>query len=168
MIKVMIIDDNEALRLGLRIFVEEESDMRVVGEFVSAAVSLSEVEGLKPDVVLLSVGLPDMTGFEACRKILNLLPSTRIVFIGPGHIKQVMIAGMLMPPIGCSSHRPFKRSWRDVSGTRGGRTCAVDRAELQEVRRCGPIVKGGVKTYQVGVDAQRLCPLKCQGKMSSK
>ena len=64
--------------------------MRVVAEFVSAAVSLSEVEGLKPDVVLLSVGLPDMTGFEACRKILNLLPSTRIVFIGPGHIKQVM------------------------------------------------------------------------------
>ena len=78
MIDVMIIDDNEALRLGLRIFVEEESDMRVVGEFVSAAVSLSEVEGLKPDIVLLSVGLPDMTGFEACRKILNLLPSTRI------------------------------------------------------------------------------------------
>ena len=55
MIDVMIIDDNEALRLGLRIFVEEESDMRVVGKFVSAAVSLSEVEGLKPDVVLLSV-----------------------------------------------------------------------------------------------------------------
>ncbi len=95
MIDVMIIDDNEALRLGLRIFVEEESDMRVVGKFVSAAVSLSEVEGLKPDVVLLSVGLSDMTGFEACRKILNLAPSTRIVFIGPGHVKQVMVAGML-------------------------------------------------------------------------
>ena len=95
MINVMIIDDNEALRLGLSIFVEEESDMRVLGEFVSAAASLSEVEGLKPDVVLLSVGLPDMTGFEACRKILNLAPSTRIFFIGPGHVKQVMIAGML-------------------------------------------------------------------------
>ena len=95
MINVMIIDDNEALRLGLSIFIEEESDMLVVGEFVSVATSLSEVEGLKPDVVLLSVGLPDMTGFEACRKILNLLPSTRIVFIGPGHVKQVMIAGTL-------------------------------------------------------------------------
>ena len=45
MIDVMIIDDNEALRLGLRIFVEEESDMRVVGKFVSAAVSLSESSG---------------------------------------------------------------------------------------------------------------------------
>ena len=48
MINVMIIDDNEALRLGLSIFIEEESDTLVVGEFVSVATSLSEVEGLKP------------------------------------------------------------------------------------------------------------------------
>ncbi len=134
MIDVMIIDDNEALRLGLRIFVEEESDMRVVGKFVSAAVSLSEVEGLKPDVVLLSVGLSDMTGFEACRKILNLAPSTRIVFIGPGHVKQVMVD---QPPFPTTL---FVVDTEEVEATYVRTVARMSRMSLPILVSCRPVL----------------------------
>ena len=81
LIRVMIVDASELLRSGLKLSLESENDMQVVGEFGSACDAVTAAEELNPDVVLMSIALPDMTGFEACMRILDLVPRTRVVML---------------------------------------------------------------------------------------
>ena len=79
LIRVMIVDENEVFRLGLEQTFEAEGDIKVVADFDIAQAAIENVAQLEPDVVLLSVGLTDMRGFEACIEILETAPNTRMV-----------------------------------------------------------------------------------------
>ena len=80
-IKVMIVDDHEMVRLGLRAALEPEEDIEVVGDFGGAQAALSEAEIKHPDVVLMDVRMPGMSGVEACRIIGERLPGTKVVML---------------------------------------------------------------------------------------
>ena len=60
----------------------------MVGECESSAAAVAEVERLRPSVVLLSVRLPDSTGLEACRQIIDLAPRTRVIML-TSHLTEV-------------------------------------------------------------------------------
>ena len=81
MIKVMIVDDHEVVRLGLRAALEPEDDIEVVGDFSDAQVALTEAEVRRPDVVLMDVRMPGMDGIEACRALGESLPETKVVML---------------------------------------------------------------------------------------
>lgn len=82
-IRILLVDDSELVRRGIKTVINTQpgAAMRVVGEAGSVAEAISESFRLKPDIVLLDIRLPDGTGFDACRKILERLPSTRIVVL---------------------------------------------------------------------------------------
>ena len=65
-IKVLVVDDHEVVRLGLRTLLSQETDIEVVGEAATAAEAVGQVSNLAPDVVLLDVRLPGRSGVEAC------------------------------------------------------------------------------------------------------
>lgn len=69
MIRLLVVDDHEVVRAGLRTLLGDEGDIQVVGEAATAAETLRAVETQKPDVVLLDVRLPDGSGVEVCREI---------------------------------------------------------------------------------------------------
>jgi two-component system, NarL family, response regulator DevR len=80
-IRILIIDDHELVRKGLRSFLDLEEDLRVVGEAETVAEGVALVERLHPRLVLLDVRLPDASGMEACRRLLAVSPDIRILVL---------------------------------------------------------------------------------------
>lgn len=76
---VLIVDDNAAFRDVARELLES-GGYRVVGEAETAAAAIAVAAVVRPDVVLLDIGLPDRDGFTVCRELHATLPATRIVF----------------------------------------------------------------------------------------
>lgn len=78
---VLIVDDHEVVRMGLRTLVEHQGDLQVVGDAGTAAEAVTMAVSLKPDVVLMDVRLPDESGIEACRQIRSALPDARVLML---------------------------------------------------------------------------------------
>ena len=99
MIRVMVVDDNEFLRLGLKLSLENEEDIEVVGHFGDAAAAIAGAGELQPRVVLLNVNMPDMNTFEACRRIVDAAPDARVILMSPElvheHIVTAIMAGSM-------------------------------------------------------------------------
>ena len=81
MMKLLVVDDHVLFREGLVSLINRQDDLRVVGEAGSVADAIHLAEELKPDMVLMDFNLPDGTGLDATRAIVQLLPETKIVFL---------------------------------------------------------------------------------------
>ena len=80
-IRVVISDDHELFRRGLKMVLEAEEDIEVVAEAADGQEAVARVEELAPDVVLMDVRMPRMGGIEATRVIRQLFPTTRIIVL---------------------------------------------------------------------------------------
>jgi two-component system response regulator DevR len=82
-IRILLVDDSELVRRGIKTVLGTQSDpaMRVVGEAGSVAEAIAETVRHKPDLVLLDIRLPDGSGFDACRQILQKAPETKVVVL---------------------------------------------------------------------------------------
>ena len=78
-ISVIIVDDHELIRSGLRSMIEKRSDMKVVAEAVDGRTTLKLVQKLSPDVVIMDVKMPDLNGIEATRQVLDNSPNIKIL-----------------------------------------------------------------------------------------
>ena len=81
LIRVLVVDDHEVVRLGLKTLFKSASRIKVVGEASTVAGAVKGANRLKPDVVLLDMRLQNGTGAEACKKILGRNPNVRILFL---------------------------------------------------------------------------------------
>jgi two-component system, NarL family, response regulator DevR len=80
-IRVLICDDHELVRLGIRRLLESESDLDVVGDVADASSALTAVADFAPEVVVLDVRMPGISGVEACREIRSRFPATRVLML---------------------------------------------------------------------------------------
>lgn len=78
-IHLVLVDDHEVVRSGLRMLLESETDVEIVGEFGTARAALDALPVLNPDVILMDIGLPDVSGIDAALEIKRLQPDTAIV-----------------------------------------------------------------------------------------
>jgi len=79
--RVLICDDHEVVREGLRGLIGRQTGMSVVGEAGSVAEAIEAAARAKPDVVIMDVRLPDGSGVEACRAIREARPETRVIML---------------------------------------------------------------------------------------
>lgn len=79
--RILIVDDHGVLRAGLRALLSEEQDLEVVGEAADGAHALRQVRFLRPDVVLMDIGLPDTDGLEITRRLLAAHPGARVLIL---------------------------------------------------------------------------------------
>ncbi len=80
-IRILIVDDHEVVRLGLRILMEDQPDMEVVAEAGDAEQALIEVEHHRPQVAIVDIRLPGRNGLEVCKEIRQKYPKTRVVIL---------------------------------------------------------------------------------------
>jgi NarL family two-component system response regulator LiaR len=80
-IRVLIVDDHEVVRRGLRGFLELQDDMEVVGEASDGAIAISLADSLEPDVVLMDLLMPNVDGLTAIASIRQSHPNTDIVAV---------------------------------------------------------------------------------------
>ncbi len=81
MIRVVLADDQEVVRLGFRLVIGGEDDLEVVGEAQHGAAAVDLAVELRPDVVLTDVRMPVMDGIAATREILERCPDTRVLVV---------------------------------------------------------------------------------------
>ncbi len=78
-IRVLLVDDHAVVRTGLRMLLESEPEMEIAGEAGTAQEALALVTQLTPDVVLMDIGLPDLSGIEATQEIKRRAPQVAVV-----------------------------------------------------------------------------------------
>ncbi|MCE9637352.1 MAG: response regulator transcription factor [Planctomycetes bacterium] len=80
-ITTLLVDDHRLIRQGVRVLLESEDDIAVVGEAENGRQAVEMVAKLHPDVVVMDIAMPLLNGLEATRQILEVAPSTRVVIL---------------------------------------------------------------------------------------
>jgi two-component system, NarL family, response regulator DevR len=94
-IRIMIVDDHEVVRLGMRTAFEAEPDLTVVGEASNGAEALVKIPVLDPQVILMDVRMEKLNGIEACREIKSRNPDVHILMITSYTDEDAMISSIL-------------------------------------------------------------------------
>ena len=81
MIQVLVVDDHDLVRTGIRRLLEDAKDLRVVGEADSGEMAVQQAKTLKPNVVLMDLRMPGIGGLEATRKLQRVDPSIKVIAV---------------------------------------------------------------------------------------
>jgi DNA-binding NarL/FixJ family response regulator len=93
-IRVLLVDDHALLREGLRSLLEKQPDVEVVGEADDGRRARERVAELSPDIVIMDVSMPKLSGIEATRQITNEFPAVKVIALSI-HSKRRFVADML-------------------------------------------------------------------------
>jgi two-component system response regulator DevR len=137
--RILLVDDHEVVRLGLKSLLERHPQFEVVGEAGSAREALEQVAALKPEVVLMDIRLPGTSGIEACEEIVNKYPGTRVIMLTSYAEDEMLFSairagasGYILKQIGSSD---LVKALEAVSRGEALLDPAVTQRVFQEVRR---------------------------------
>ena len=80
-IRILIADDHAVIRSGLRLLLDAQADMEVVGEAGTGEETVAKTEALQPDILLLDIAMPGLNGLEAARQVRQRVPQVRIIVL---------------------------------------------------------------------------------------
>jgi len=80
-LRIIIVDDHEVVRLGLRALIDRHPDFTVVDEASTAKEAVQKVASHKPEVVVMDIRLPGGSGIDACREVMQLAPDTKVIML---------------------------------------------------------------------------------------
>jgi DNA-binding NarL/FixJ family response regulator len=96
-IRVFLTDDHTVLRDGLALLIDQQTDMEVVGTAGDGASALAQIDAIQPDIVVMDVSMPDISGIEATKQICLRWPQIQVVALTrhtePGYMRQLLLAG---------------------------------------------------------------------------
>lgn len=120
MIKVMLVDDHPIVRAGLETILSSQPDIRVLAQAGSGEEAVAQARSLQPDIVLMDLRLPAMSGVEAIRQIRSACPRTKILVLttydGDEDIHQALRAGAASYIIKGMQYEVLLRAIRRVHG----------------------------------------------------
>ena len=93
-IRCLIADDHVLVRQGIRRLLQDERDVEIVGEAGDAAEALKGVIELRPDIVLMDIGMPGFSSFDATRVIQTDYPQTRVIFLTMHESQEYVMQGL--------------------------------------------------------------------------
>ena len=97
MIEVLLAEDHETVREGLRLLVNAQDDMRVIGEAGDGKAAIEQAQSLKPNVVVLDLSMPQVNGVVAAQALRSSVPSAAVVTLtrhrDSAYVRQLLAAG---------------------------------------------------------------------------
>ena len=93
--RLMIVDDHEVVRMGLRAALEIEEDFTVVAEAANGREAIDKARAHRPDIVLMDVRMDGIDGIEACREIRSEMPETRVLMLTSFAEEETVVASLL-------------------------------------------------------------------------
>jgi DNA-binding NarL/FixJ family response regulator len=122
-VRVMVVDDHQVVREGVISMLKAADEIEVVGQAANAAEAIQKAKALEPDVILLDIRLPGVSGWEACRTLTAELPQTRVImltsFEDEDYLLKALRAGARGYLLKTASHEEIVEAVRSV--TRGER-----------------------------------------------
>ena len=130
--RIMIVDDHEVVRMGMRLLFETEDDFTVVGEASNGAEALAKVTVLDPQLILMDVRMEKMGGIEACREIKSQYPQIHILMLTSYTDNDAVVASVLAGASGyLLKHLSRAELLRSVRLVASGQTL-IDLASAQQ------------------------------------
>jgi two-component system response regulator DevR len=169
-IRVLLVDDHEVVRIGLRTLLSQQPGIEVIAEAATMAAAVAETARCEPDLVLLDVRLPDGSGFDACRQIRNLGLDTRVLiltsFADDDTVLQSIQAGAdgyLLKEINAAT---LTQAIRDVASGKSILDPAVTRKVMEQAKSLSSTAKD--KMDRISPQEQRVLALVAQGKTNKE
>jgi two-component system response regulator NreC len=138
-IRVLLADDHILIRAGLRMVVDAEPDLTVVGEANDGREAVAIAEKLKPEVVVMDIGMPSLNGIEAARLIRAALPDTQVVMLSmhsdEGYVLRALKAGAKAYLLKDSAEADLARAIRAARAGKSFFSPAVGQVLLQDYMR---------------------------------
>ena len=139
MIRIVLAEDHAVMRHGLRLVLEEQEDFQVVGEASDGREAVTQVEALKPDVVVLDITMPNLNGIEAARQISTKQPGVSIVVLSmhsdEGYVLRALKSGARGYLLKESPEADFIQAIRSVSQGKAFFSPAVSRMLVEDYVR---------------------------------
>ena len=138
-IRVLLADDHTLIRAGLRMVVESQPDLTVVGEADNGREAVAMAETLKPDVVVMDIGMPSLNGIEASRQIREKMPDTQVVMLSmhsdEGYVLRALKAGAKAYLLKDSAEADLARAIHAAAEGRSFFSPAVGKVLLEDYMR---------------------------------
>jgi DNA-binding NarL/FixJ family response regulator len=146
-IRVLLAEDHETVRQGLRLLIDGQADMQVIGEAGDGRAAFDRVQELHPDVAVLDISMPGTNGLLAARAIRNSTPGTAIValtrYSDAAYVKELLAVGAVGYVLKQSASSELLRAIRAAAkGERHLDSSVIDRTALWDKRKSksGPTV----------------------------
>ena len=97
-VRILVADDHEIVRQGLRALLEAQPGWQVVAEAIDGREALDKAKRLHPDVVVLDVSMPNLNGLEATRQIRKALPQTEVLILSQHESSEMMRQALAPAP----------------------------------------------------------------------
>jgi two-component system, NarL family, response regulator NreC len=137
--RVLLADDHRLMRSGLRLVIERHPDFTVVGEADDGRQAVAMAESLKPDVIVMDIGMPSLNGIEAARQISEKQPEIAIVMLSmhsdEGYVLRALKAGARAYLLKDSAEEDLTQAIEAVRDGKSFFSPAVSRVLLQDYMR---------------------------------
>ena len=138
-LRILLADDHNLIRAGLRLVVAQQPDFIVAGEADNGRQAVAMAEALAPDVVVMDVGMPELNGIEACHQIREKLPDTQVVMLSmhsdEAYVLRALKAGARAYLLKDSAEADLARAIRAVAEGKSFFSPAVGKVLLEDYMR---------------------------------
>ncbi|MDQ3259156.1 MAG: response regulator transcription factor, partial [Acidobacteriota bacterium] len=146
MIRILLAEDHETIRDGLKLLVNSQPDMETVGEADNGRVAVQLAQELLPDVVVMDVSMPELNGLQATKKLRQECPQVKVLTLtrhtDHGYLQQLLQAGASGYVLKQSKSAELLRAIRAVATGQTYLDPAITKQAITQIRSAGRTARG--------------------------
>lgn len=145
-LRILLAEDHETIRDGLKLLLNSQSDMEVVGEADNGRAALHLAEKFQPDVVVMDISMPELNGLQATKKLREKCPRVKVLILtrhaDPVYLQELLQAGASGYVLKQSKSEELIRAILAVTAGRAYLDPAITESAVTQLRETGPVARG--------------------------